>query len=470
MNNYRSNNISSPENRVPTAALSDIIVRPIQPHEAQLWDNLMDTYHYLGFRTLVGESMKYVALLNGEWVALLGWGNAAFKCGPRDKWLGWTQEQQFKRLRYIVNNQRFLILPGMHIPNLASKVLAANVRRLSADWQAVYNHHVLLAETFVDHARFAGTSYRAAGWIPLGITRGFGRNGGVYYYHGHPKTIWVKPLHKKAREWLAASFDVPELHQGGVYPMVNLNSVALETPGGLLSRLARLPDPRKRRGIRHRQISILAITICALLSGSRSLVAIAEWASDLPQSLLKRLGCRWHQEKKQYIPPSEPTIRRTLHAIDVDLVDQVVGEWLAEQADADAVAVDGKALRGSGHASGKPVHLVAALLHRDGVVINQKEVDSKSNEITAFKPLLDPLDLEGKVVTADAMHALAENARYLKEQKKADYFFTIKENQPTIFHAIQDLEPEDFSPSGLSEGQGTWPHRNPEGSNQYGAK
>ena len=127
MDNYCSNDVSSSENIVPTAALSDIMVRPIQPREAQLWNSLMDTYHYLGFRTLVGESMKYVALLNGEWVALLGWGNAAFRCGPRDQWLGWTPEQQFKRPRYIVNNQRFLILPCMHIPNLASKVSAANV-------------------------------------------------------------------------------------------------------------------------------------------------------------------------------------------------------------------------------------------------------------------------------------------------------------------------------------------------------
>lgn len=444
------------------ADLSNLVVRPIRPGEADRWVSLMAEHHYLGFRQLVGESLKYVALLNGEWVALLGWANAAFKCGPRDQWVGWTREQQWRRLRYLVNNQRFLILPGWRVRNLASKVLAANLRRLSRDWEAVYNHPVLLVETFVDSSRFAGTSYHAAGWLKLGETQGYGRNAGKYFYHGHPKTLWVKPLHREARKWLAADFDVPALQGGGSEVMVDLNTVALEAPGGLLERLNDLPDPRKRRGIRHRQTSILAVAACACVAGARSFAAIAEWAADLSQDVLGRLGCRWHGEKRRHIAPSEPTIRRTLQTIDADRFDQILGDWLADQCDSEAVAVDGKTLRGSGHGKGKPVHLMAALLHKEGVVIAQRAVEIKSNEITAFQPLLEPVDLRDKVVTADALHAQTEHARYLKEKKGADFVFTVKGNQQTVLEAIQDIDQKDFSPSGPGSKQGSWPERNPD--------
>lgn len=107
--------------------------------------------------------------------------------------------------------QRFLILPGVRVKNLASKVLALNVRRLSGDWQASFNHPLLLAETFVDERRFAGTCYLAAGWSKLGHSLGYGRAGGKYYFHGQPKAIWVRPLHPAARQWLAAPFDPPLL-------------------------------------------------------------------------------------------------------------------------------------------------------------------------------------------------------------------------------------------------------------------
>ena len=87
-------------------------VRLIEAGEGGQWDELMAAHHYLGFRTLVGESLKYVAEQDGSWLALLGWGAAAFKCGPRDRWIGWTPSQQWRRLRYVANNMRFLILPG----------------------------------------------------------------------------------------------------------------------------------------------------------------------------------------------------------------------------------------------------------------------------------------------------------------------------------------------------------------------
>jgi len=341
---------------------------------------------------------------------------------------------------------RFLILPGIRIKNLASKVLATNVKRLSADWEAVYGHPLVLAETFVDHSRFAGTCYRAAGWLRLGQTRGFGRHAGQYYYHGATKTILVYPLHRQARQLLSAPFLAPELN-GGRTPMVNLNAVNLTDSGGLLERLRQqLPDPRHRRGIRHTFYSTLAIAICAMLSGAHSFLAIGEWAQDLSQDLLRRLGCRYHPDKRRYIAPSEPTIRRHLQSADADALDRIISEWLAFQTDPDAVAVDGKTLRGARGPDGKKLHLLAALLHKEGVVVSQKSVGKKTNEITEFKSVLESVDLQGKVVTADALHTQTEHARYLVEEKGADYVFTVKGNQETLQKAIVDLDDEDFSP------------------------
>lgn len=182
------------DNRTKPDNLDSLVVRPIFREEEGKWDNLMRRHHYLGFSKLPGKSLKYVALLNGQWVALLGWGAAALKNGPREKWLGWSSEQKTQRLNYVVNNQHFLILPGVQMKNLASKVLALNTKRICADWQAAFSYPVLLAETFVDHSRFNGTCYRAAGWLPLGKTSGYGRQGRIYYYHGETKTVFVKPL------------------------------------------------------------------------------------------------------------------------------------------------------------------------------------------------------------------------------------------------------------------------------------
>ncbi len=130
-----------------------LVVRPVRCEERGRWRRLMDAHHYLGFRPIVGESLRYVATCEREWVALLAW-TAALKCGVRDAWIGWTPRLQFRRLHLVANNVRFLILPEWHRPNLASQVLARNLQPLSTDWERYYGHPLLLAETFVEAARF----------------------------------------------------------------------------------------------------------------------------------------------------------------------------------------------------------------------------------------------------------------------------------------------------------------------------
>ena len=304
-------------------SLKSLVVRPIDSCERDRWDSLMSNHHYLGLRQLVGEQIRYVALMQDRWVALIGWASAAYKNGHRDQWIGWNSEQRIKRLRFVVNNSRFLILPGIRIKNLASKILALNLKRICADWQKAYGHPVILAETFVDHNRFSGTCYKAAGWIPLGKTRGFGRSAGRYYRHFNLRTIFIKPLNKKARQLLSASFLPPALT--GRKHLVDLNSVDIDL---LLRELSCIEDPRNARGVLHDHVSTLAIGIYARLSGLRTYLQMAYWTQTLTQDLLKRFGCRLDENKRKYLPPSEPTIRRIFSSVDNQKFAHAVQQWL----------------------------------------------------------------------------------------------------------------------------------------------
>lgn len=418
-----------------------LIVRPILPAERCNWDARMAKHHYLGFKSLVGRSIRYVAEVHDQWVALIGWASAALKCSVRDAWIGWPQAIQWQRLHLIANNSRFLILPHVHIPNLASKILSLNLKRLSSDWQSIHGHQLLLTETFVDAARFTGTCYKAANWICLGQTRGFGKCAQNYYHHGQPKAVFVRPLHKRALHWLTQPLANDRLIRK-VAPM-KFTKKQLEL---LIEALKSLPDPRFKRGRRHRKISILAIAICAVLCGARNYAAIAQWATNRTENQLKRLWCRFNENTQRYQPPSEPTIRRLLQSVDAEAVDHAIYGWLHSLFSGSAVAFDGKVLKGARHEDGSQVHLLSAIVHQQAITIAQKQIASKTNEIPTARPLLQPLDLKGKVVTGDAMHTQTDLARFVVEEKQADYLFTVKDNQLTLKDDIQTLKLTDNFP------------------------
>jgi len=431
-------NEAEPELRVE---LSRVRVRLISAHERGQWDTLMRAHHYLGFTAMVGRSLRYVAEMDGRWLALLGWASPALKCASRDTWIGWSPTLQWQRLGLIANNSRFLILPGVRVKNLASRILGLSLARLGQDWQAAHGHRLMLAETFIDPGRFAGTCYRAANWIELGSTRGFAKSNETYVAHGVVKRIWVYPLHRQARLILSQPLPHPEL------PSLETKTMTLTDAdaAALFSRLDNIEDPRARRGLRHSQRSLLAIILCAVISGAQGSTAIGEWVKRLTPQMLRRLRCR-RTDDGRYEPPSEPTIRRLLANIDIGQLERQLGDWLPTRAAIDEpVALDGKVLRGSrdqGHAR----QLVAAFGHHSNVVLNQVEVADKASELKAVKPLLDALPLAGRVVTADALHTQTETARYLVEDKEAHYLFTVKDNQPTLKADIASLQMEAFPP------------------------
>jgi predicted transposase YbfD/YdcC len=201
-------------------------------------------------------------------------------------------------------------------------------------------------------------------------------------------------------------------------------------PARLLPVLAAVPDPRARRGVRHRLDVILGLALCAVLAGARSFTAIAEWAADTDQATRDALGVT-------SVVPCESTFRRTLQTLDADALDEASGGWAHQRTvpaagTRRAVAVDGKTLRGSGTAGGPGRHLLAALDHGHGVVLGQVDVEAKTNEIPMFTTLLDRIDLAGAVVTADALHAQRAHAGYLAGQRGAHYMITVKRNQPGL--------------------------------------
>jgi hypothetical protein len=178
-------------------ALSPLRVETVDPGtaEARLLGFLLQRHHYLGHRNCVGENLRYlVRERRGRPVACLLFGSAAWQCQPRDAFIGWTARERRQRLAWVTNNTRFLILPWVRVPHLASHILSLITRRLNRDWQAKYAHPIHLVETFVERERFAGTCYRAAGWVAVGATTGRGRNAPNLAPQGPVKEVYLRPL------------------------------------------------------------------------------------------------------------------------------------------------------------------------------------------------------------------------------------------------------------------------------------
>jgi predicted transposase YbfD/YdcC len=213
-----------------------------------------------------------------------------------------------------------------------------------------------------------------------------------------------------------------------------------ETPH-LLAYLATIRDPRAGRGRRHPLVAILAMAAAAVLTGARSMAAIAEWAQDAPQPVRAALGAR-RDAPGHFSAPSEATIRRSLARLDADALARVIGAWLADREGRNqqrrAVAVDGKTLRGA-RRDGRQVHLLAAMEHATRRVLAQREVEGAPGEVPGLRPLLADVDLAGAVVTADALQTHADAAQFLVTVKQADYLFCVKANQPTLLNRCARL-------------------------------
>jgi len=198
--------------------LRPLCVRVVGPRseELRLFNGLLARYHYLGHRNTVGENLRYlVSDRHGRPVACLLFGSAAWKCADRDAFLGWAPSVRERNLQGLTNNTRFLVLPWVVVPHLASHVLALIARRIAADWQAKYGHRVHALETFVDRDRFQGTCYRAANWLRLGTTRGRTRNDRAHRIRTPVKDVYLYPLSRDFRQKLCAPICLPTQGRAG---------------------------------------------------------------------------------------------------------------------------------------------------------------------------------------------------------------------------------------------------------------
>lgn len=435
-------------NRAPeTEILRRVSVRLLRPDERVRFDQLLEQKHYLHSARLGGRSLRYVAELDGQWVALLAFSAPALAIKARDKRIGWSPRQRARRLAFVVNNSRFLVLAQrQQYPNLASRVLGLCLKGLSADWQEHWAQPVLLVESFVDESQYRGTCYRACGFEAVGYTSGFGRASRDFYLeHGQPKQLYLRELRPSAMallrrgRWPAALVQHEEAKSGPC----PLRAPQLES---LWEVFRSLGEVRRGHGLRHRQSFVLACTATAMLMGAGGYQAMEDQCSKLTQRQLKALNCPWNEKKKRYLPPSDTTFFRVLNRVDAAAFDLALGRWMMEQEISvlQALAVDGKVLRGSGRSDGRALQLLSAVSHRLRLTVAQEPIEEKSNEIPAFKPLLRKLPLEKTLITADAMQCQQDNARFVTQELGSDYIFGLKGNQSGILERAQIRLPKDF--------------------------
>jgi len=167
-----------------------------------LWGSLIEQYHYLGYSHPVGEQLKHVVFCQQRPIACFGFSSAPRHLGPRDRYIGWGAQARKCNIHLLAYNTRFLILPWVRVPHLASHLLARMARRISADWHILYQHPIYFLETFVDTEQFAGTSYRAANWVYLGLTTGRGKDDQTHRVNRSIKAVWAYPLHPQFRRYL----------------------------------------------------------------------------------------------------------------------------------------------------------------------------------------------------------------------------------------------------------------------------
>jgi len=189
--------------RLSLAELGALEIRQVRrtPDEA-VFNALMQQHHYLGYTQPVGEQLKYMMFAQGRPIACMAWSSAPRHLGSRDRFIGWSAASRLANIRLLAYNTRFLILPWVTVPHLASHLLGRIARRLSADWQAMYGHPIYFLETFVDPQRFRGTCYRAANWVHLGVTTGRGKEAPTYTPNRSIKNVLGLPLVKDFRQRL----------------------------------------------------------------------------------------------------------------------------------------------------------------------------------------------------------------------------------------------------------------------------
>ncbi len=433
------------------ARLAAVQIQPLTtPAAKSSARQLLAQHHYLGDVHAVGEQLWY-AITDGRdhWLGVLVFCAASRRLRARDQWIGWSEEQRRRRLPLVVNNCRFLLLPDKTFPNLGSRSLRLCLDRLSHDWQARYDHPVLLVETFVDPEQFCGTVYSANGWTELGTTDGFGRvRRDFYVAHDKPKRLFAREPGPRARRHLQADQLKPSLAavEARTPPRCTRRVAEIRA---LAEHLKELPDYRARLGIYPLWTLVAIVVLAHLCDAPRGQKDLAKFARGMSRGQRRALGVR-RQRDGSYPAPSQPTFCRFLQCVDADALEAVLLRAQAQlrgPAPADELIV----LDGKQPAQGGGTSVLTAVSVPSQFYLGSATVDTKTNEIPVARELFAKLDLDGRRVSLDALHTQDQTARDLLWEHGADYLFTVKDNQPTVRQNIERLveaPPARFSPCG----------------------
>lgn len=420
--------------------------RLINKYEVPEYEKLLDQLHYLGScKVEMTKCLRYVVENEeGQWCALLDFGYAALKNTALDEHIGWEQAEKKKRLKYILNNTRFLVLPWMktRYKNLASQSLALVTKRVSSDWEYYHGHHILYLETFVDESK-KGTCYKASNWLEVGLTKGFGKVGSKWKYHGNKKKVFVVPLHKKAKQILSNKVFPHPILATETRSMLNISEINLDD---LESIFIDIPDhrPNPNHGNVFPGSKLLLVAACAFLSGYTSYIGIGEYVKNLsPEAVAK-----FRFKKNLKLRPEETIIRRFINNIDPDVFYTRLYKWLDKNGYSkkiNHIAIDGKAMRACVGENQRAVMNVSAVDATSGIILAAKQVEQKSNEIPAVQDLIDSINIKNTLISADAMHLQTQTAEKILS-KGGDYLFALKGNQQTLLYDVERLHESSFSP------------------------
>jgi predicted transposase YbfD/YdcC len=426
--------------------LTHVVVRLVPPDQVEGFDQLIAKHHYLKNGQVVGEHLRYVAEYGGQWLALATWSAAALHIKPRDRFIGWSEEQRRKRLPLLVNNSRLLVLPPCQCPNLISRFMKLMLARLPQDWEQSWGHPLALAETFVDPHLYQGTAYKASGWTRLGQTAGWKRDAEDFYQkHDRPKQIWVRELVPNACRKLCA----PQLPaewkkiEDKAAPRCTVKAWQMRS---LVEHLrAEVPEFRSKEALAYPIAGFLVLIALAMFSGvRRGPQDLADYAASLSQGQLRALGFRTKRGTTRLRCPGESTFKRVLPQIDAAALERALLLWQQQvlgPSQDKLVIVDGKTLR---HAH---VELVSAV-DGSGRWLGTVAVKEGSNEIPAARELLGKVSVTDKTTLADAIHTQVETAQQILFEGGGDYALTVKENQKELVQTLTTLlTRSDFSPS-----------------------
>jgi predicted transposase YbfD/YdcC len=437
--------------RRPTAdeqtVLAGMTVRRLErPEDRQRCDQLLTEHHYLKNAHLVGEQLRYAVTWRGQWLAVATWSAAALHLKPRDRFIGWSEEQRRQRLPLVVNNSRLYVLEDCHYPNLVSRFMKLMLARLSADWERAWGHPVALAETFVDPQQYRGTAYRVSGWSQLGGTRGWQRSAVDFYEkHDQPKQVWVRELVPHACVQLRAAA-LPPAWAAGLRPVPPRCTAKAREIASLIARLERdVPEFRRRQALAYPLAGMLALIAMALFSGvTKGYDDLAQYAATLSQGQLRALKFRLDPRTRRVRCPKASAFAYVLAGVDAAWVERALLAWqdqvLGPTQDR-LVILDGKALR---HAGVETVNAV----NGTGRWLGSTLVRAGSNEIPAARVQLAKLDAVGQIVVADAAHTQVATARQILYDQGGEYLLTVKANQKDLAQTLETLfTQQPFSPS-----------------------